>query len=68
MVLASMMAKEWREKARKDGREQGRREGRERRRKRLYEAFDRFGVDVNGVIMLPKTPEVERFLAGESEQ
>ena len=37
-------------------------------RKRYQEAYNRFGVEVNGVLMLPNTPEVERFLSGQSEQ
>ena len=44
------------------------RRGREERAKREREAFERFGVDVNGVRMLPDTEEVRRFLNGESEE
>ena len=84
MVLAAMKIKEWkeqgrkegreegrkegREERRKEGREEGRKEGREERRKRWEEAYARFGVEVNGVLMLPRTPEVEQFLSGEPEQ
>ena len=54
----------------KKAREEGRREGREIVRKEILkrwkEAFDRFGVEVNGVLMLPQTPEVERFLDDEA--
>ena len=39
-----------------------REEGREEYRKRWDEAYARFGVEVDGVLMLPLTPEVERFL------
>ena len=60
MVLAAMKIKEWKEQARK--------EEHERQLKREQEAFARFGIEVNGVLMLPKTPEVERFLAGEPEE
>ncbi len=60
MVLAAMKIKEWKDQARK--------EERERQRKREDEAFAKFGVEVNGVLMLPWTPEVQRFLSGESEQ
>lgn len=35
-------------------------------RKRRKEAYERFGVEVNGVLMLPNSPEVEAFLNGES--
>ena len=64
MVLAAMKIKEWKEQGGKEGRV----EERERWRKRRQEAVARFGVEVNGVLMLPQTPEVERFLAGELEQ
>ena len=55
MVLAGMKIRELRN------------EGRKEQRKRVEEAYARFGVEVNGVLMLPKTPEVDRFLAGEDE-
>ena len=59
MVLAGMKIKQLKE--------QGRKEERERRRKRQEEANAKFGVEVNGVLMLPQTPEVQRFLDGEEE-
>ena len=59
MVLAGMKIKEWKE--------QGHKEGQKKQRQREEEAYARFGVEVNGVLMLPRTPEVERFLAGESD-
>ena len=55
MVLAGMKIRELRN------------EGRKEQRKREEEAYARFGVEVNGVLMLPRTPEVQRFLAGEDE-
>ena len=61
MVLAGMKIRQWREEGRKQGIEQERK----RRRKREEEARPKFGVEVNGILMLPQTPEVERFLAGE---
>ncbi len=63
MVLAAMKIREWKEQ----GREEGREEERKRQRRREEESYARFGVEVNGVLMLPRTPEVEQFLAGESE-
>ena len=60
MVLAAMKIKEWQDKARK--------EGRDNQRKRQEQAYAKFGFEVDGVLVLPKTPEVERFLAGEDEQ
>ena len=44
------------------------REGRAEQRKIEDEAYKRFGVEVDGVLVLPRTPEVERFLAGESDE
>ena len=44
------------------------REGRAEQRKLEDEAYKRFGVEVDGVLVLPRTPEVERFLAGEAEE
>ena len=67
MVLAAMLKESVMKKAREEGRREAQKEIRERRLKRWNEAFDRFVVEVNGVVMLPWTPEVERFLAGESE-
>ena len=40
-------------------------EGRKERDKRFDEAVERFSRDVNGVRMLPLTPNVRRFLVGE---
>ena len=76
MVLAAMKIKEWQDKARKEGREEGREEGRKEGRKealaersrRQAEAREKFGVEVDGVLMLPQTPEVDRFLAGGTEE
>ena len=71
MVLAAMKIKEWKEEGRKEGLEVGlevgREEGRENQREREAEAYAKFGVEVNGVLMLPQTPEVQRFLAGEDK-
>ena len=60
MVLAAMKIKEWKEQAR--------REEQKKQRQRMEEAYAKFGVEVNGVLMLPRTAEVERFLGGESEE
>ncbi len=67
MVLAAMKIREWKEQGRQEGRKEGREQERERRRKREEEARTKFGVEVNGVLMLPQTPEVQRFLDGEEE-
>ena len=44
------------------------REGRAEQRKLEDEAYKRFGIEVDGVLVLPRTPEVERFLAGEADE
>ncbi len=41
------------------------RQGRKEQRDRNREAYKRFGVDMNGVRVLPLTPEVEEFLASD---
>lgn len=41
------------------------REGRKEQRDRTKEAYKGFGIEVNGVIMLPRTAEVEEFLASD---
>ena len=41
------------------------REGRREQRDRTKEAYKNFGVEVNGVVMLPHTLEVEEFLASD---
>ena len=58
---------EGREEAFEEGREEGRKEVREERRKRWDEAYAKFGFEVDGVLVLPLTPEVLRFLDGEDE-
>ena len=55
-------------KIKAQGRAEGREEERAAQRKRRQEAYDRFGVEVNGVLMLPNTLEVAEFLSGDSEQ
>ena len=55
-LLARMYERKWREQAK------------EEERKRRQEAYERFGVYVNGVLCLPNTPEVEAFLEGRDEQ
>ena len=63
MVLAAMKIKEWQDRARKEERERLR-----KRQAEAYEkAYEKFGFEVDGVLVLPRTPEVERFLAGEAE-
>ena len=58
MVLVAML----KESVKRKAREEGRRKVREERRKRWDDAYARFGFEIDGVLMLPLTPEVERFL------
>ena len=44
------------------------RQGRREQRNRMKEAYRRFGVEVDGVVTLPLTPEVEQFLDSESDE
>ena len=60
-IRAAQRAK-MRERWTTEGRREGRREGREEVSSRLQEAYERFGVEQNGVMVLPRTPEVEQFL------
>ena len=55
-----------------EGREEGKNEGRlverQERQNRLNEAYERFGIVVDGVQTLPRTPEVEECLSGTSDR
>ena len=51
-------------KIKEQGRRQGRQEERQEQKSRLKEAYERFGKVVDGVTVLPRTPEVEAFLSG----
>ena len=46
----------------------GREAGRKEAISRMQEAYERFGVQQNGVLALPRTPEVEEFLFGRPEE
>ena len=48
--------------------DRAKKEGRQEQRKREDEAYQRFGIEVDGVLVLPRTPEVERFLAGDADE
>ena len=56
------------EDSRREGREEGREEARQESSERLKEAYERFGIEVDGVLTLPRTPEVERFLANRRDE
>ena len=55
-----------------EGREEGKNEGRlverQEHQNRLNEAYERFGIVLDGVQTLPRTPEVEEFLSGKSDR
>ncbi len=44
------------------GLRRGRQEGRRQYSDHIREAYERFGVERDGVVTLPRTPEVEQFL------
>ena len=67
-----LLAQMFRKKRFNEGRELGHREGRElgqeEKLQRVKEAFERFGIEVDGVQVLPRTPEVEEFLNRTGDQ
>lgn len=64
---ASELRARYREQAERKAEERGMKRGEERQRARRREAMSRFGVEVDGIRMLPDTPEVQRFLDGEED-
>ena len=66
-MLARMYDQRRYTEVRQEGIEEGVERGREAQSKRLAEAYERFGVDVNGTLMLPNSSEVEEFLEGKDE-
>ena len=62
---ASELRARYREQAERKAEERGMKRGEERQRARRREAMSRFGVEVDGIRMLPDTPEVQRFMDGE---
>ena len=64
---ASELRARYRAQAERKAEERGIERGREQQRSRRREALERFGVEVNGVRMLPDTPEVQTFLDGDEE-
>ena len=65
MLLIPAAVKKIKNQGREEGHAEGRQQGREERDERRREAYEKFGVEVDGVMMLPNTPEVEEFLRGE---
>ena len=64
---ASELRARYRQQAERKAEERGMKRGREQQRSRRREALERFGVEVNGVRMLPDTPEVQKFLDGSED-
>ena len=64
---ASELRARYRAQAERKAEERGIERGREQQRSRRREALERFGVEVNGVRMLPDTPAVQKFLDGDEE-
>ena len=60
-------ASELRARYRQQAVEKAEKRGEERQRALRREAMSRYGVVVDGVVMLPDTPEVRKFLDGEDE-
>ena len=58
-TVRAILAKGWAE---------GKASVREAQLQRLKEAYERFGIDVDGVRALPNTPEVKEFLSGDSPE
>ena len=56
------------EKGKAEGRAEGKVEEREAQSQRVNEAYERFGIEVDGVQALPNTPEVKEFLRGDSDE
>ena len=67
MVLLIPATYKWiKEKGIAEGKAEGKAEGeaseRKAQKKRLDEAYRRYGVEIDGNLVLPRTPEVQRFL------
>lgn len=46
----------------KEGQEEGRRKARQETASRMQEAYERFGIERDGMVTLPNTPEVVEFM------
>ena len=61
------MEERWTRRGREQGIKEGRQEGQQELASRMREAYERFGIEQDGVIVLPRTPEVEQFLFPSGE-
>ena len=64
---ASTLRAQYREKSQQRWIDEGVRRRIKQEQKRRKEAYERYGFEVDGVRMLPDTPEVRRFLDGEGD-
>ena len=66
VLLIPARVKKLKEEGREEGLELGKAAERQAQLIRRKEALERFGIEVNGVRMLPDTPEVDEFLTGKT--
>ena len=70
-ILAKGWAEGWAEGF-AEGLAKGKAEGKdlvwEAQLQRIKEAYERFGIEVDGILALPDTPEVREFLWGDSPE
>ena len=66
--VVRLLARMYDERRFKEGLEKGVEREREAQSKRRAEAYERYGVEIDGVRYLPTTPEVEEFLKGQDTQ
>ena len=66
VLLIPARVKKLKEEGREEGPELGKAAERQAQLIRRKEALERFGIEVNGVRMLPDTPEVDEFLTGKT--
>ena len=66
VLLIPARVKKLKEEGREEGLELGKAAERQAQLIRRKEALERFGIELNGVRMLPDTPEVDEFLTGKT--
>ena len=66
VLLIPTRVKKLKEEGREEGLELGKAAERQAQLIRRKEALERFGIELNGVRMLPDTPEVDEFLTGKT--
>ena len=66
VLLIPARVKKLKDQGREEGLELGKAAERQVQLIRRKEALERFGIELNGVRMLPDTPEVDEFLTGKT--